>query len=258
MFRELSWLLAFDVFNDCVLFALMRTNDVSKNRLSKCGSNVVFVANRLLSGVRFDEYEQGKLIVAAFDLAVKFLRFSASGRNKTLESMRVTMNLRRVPVLTSVSFVVSSLVVSLVLLPFVKLLLAKSPLRISSLSSSSLSLRFRGEFDRISLALLFIRTVFRKSPPALAASISVDTLYNRSDDVGDTLLVVVFSSISGSRLNLANLLVVNAVALAGGGIEIVFMVSILSRSSIDAANSFSNSSCSILSFKWPLFSSFFL
>lgn len=247
-FNEFSWLLAFDAFeafNDCVLFALMRTKDVSKNRLSKCGSNVRFVANRLLNGVRFTADEHGKLIVAAFVFALKFRSCSASGRSRTFESIRVTMNFRRGADLTSSSWCLSSLfeLLSFDLLPFVKLLLATSLCKWSSLKKVVLD---SGELDKISLALLLIRTVFRRSPPTLAASTSVGTRYSKSDGDGETFVVAIFSAISGKRLNLASLLVVSAVALAGGGMVIVLMVSISSRSSIDAANSFSYSSLNIL------------
>lgn len=270
MLNEFSWLLSFDVFNDCMLFALMRTSDVSKNLLSKCGSYGAFGAKRPLSDVRFDDAdEHGKLMVAAFDLAVKCRKFSASGRSSTFESMRVTMNLRFAPVFTSVSSVLlqsivgvsSLLLLLLLLLPLVKLLLTTSTLCMSLLpllssSSESSSLMVSGEFDSISLALLFIKTVFLKSPaPALAASMSDDTRYSKSDAGVERSVATVFSSISGSRRNLANLLVVSAVALAGGGIV---MVSILSRSSIDAANSRSNSSWIIVVFFCKTVSHFFL
>lgn len=255
----LSWALVDETFSDCVLFALMRTNDVSKNRLSKCGSNDVFDANRPLNGVRwFDAAEHGKLIVAAFDFADKFRRFSASGRSNTFESIRVTINFRfgaDVVVIGSVLLSSELLLFStgaLLLLLLLLLLLAKSfTFKWSTLLFASMLV---SEFDRASL----MSTVLRKFVPGAKNPLSIDDPRNEmSDETGETFAVelpllqyVEFSSISGSvgRWNFVNLLALCAIAATAD----IAVVSRLSKSSIDTAMSFSKSSL-IIVFEFLIF-----
>lgn len=236
------------IFNDCVLSAviLTSTSDVSKKRLSKCGSNEEFDAKRPANGCRWlMAAEHGNWMVAAFVLAVKFRRFSASGRSMAFESMRVTMNLRRVPVtvlLTLVACLSTSVGVA-----------CPTPFLLAPLSS--LTLRFK-----LLLMLLLLNVSDEASAPAAVLPLLIRAVFRSFDDsdstdvwnVSDMLLVdpvpllpltyVEFSSISGND-GFWNLIDFAEVCSE--------LKSKLSRSSIDAAMSYSYSSLIIFSlFFW--------